>query len=132
MRILPLDQALELKQATFMWKLKNKLLPPSLISNFRTNNRNQTALLHNRLVSSTKHITFAGPRLWNDIHPTIQELKTPKSFSKALQKHLLNPGHNNNDINIRNNNRNINIRNNYNNGIYQGWRQGIGASRWDT
>ena len=30
MSILPLDESLELRQASFMWKLKNNLLPPSL------------------------------------------------------------------------------------------------------
>ena len=53
--ILPLVETLLLKQAKFMWKLQNELLPPSLSGNFKTNNRNQLVLSHNRLEHSAKH-----------------------------------------------------------------------------
>ena len=54
--ILPLEETFLLKQAKFMWKMQNELLPPSLTRNFKFNNRNQLALSHNRLDISAKHI----------------------------------------------------------------------------
>jgi hypothetical protein len=86
--ILPVDKNLELKQASFMWKLVNEMLPPSLSKNFRIN-RNQIVLSHNRLDTSAKHITYAGPRIWAKLPDHIKKLKFPKSFSKTLQKFLL-------------------------------------------
>ena len=87
--ILPLEETLQLKQAKFMWKLRNDVLPPSLSRNFRLNNRNQLIISHNRLNQSAKHITFAGPSLWNDIPSNIQDKPTPKAFSKAMKDFLL-------------------------------------------
>ena len=72
-----------------MWKMQNELLPPSLTQNFKTNNRNQLALSHNRLDISAKHITFAGPRLWNTIPENIQTKLTPKSFNNSMKKLLV-------------------------------------------
>ena len=88
MSILPLDESLELRQASFMWKLKNNLLPPSLASNFRTN-RNQVVLIHNRLQSSSKHITYAGPTIWLDLPENIQNKTSLKSFTKSFKEYLL-------------------------------------------
>ena len=88
MSILPLDESLELRQASFMWKLRNNLLPPSLASNFRTN-RNQVVLIHNRLQSSSKHITYAGPRIWLDLPENIQNKTSLKSFTKSFKEYLL-------------------------------------------
>ena len=48
--ILPVVKNLELKQAFFMWKLSNGILPPSLAANFRIV-RNQISVTHNRLSS---------------------------------------------------------------------------------
>ena len=87
--ILPLEETLLLKQAKFMWKLQNEILPPSLSRNFRMNNRSQLLLSHNRLEHSAKHITFSGPRLWNAIPSDIQNKLTPKSFSNSMKKFLL-------------------------------------------
>ena len=87
--ILPLEETLQLKQANFMWKFKNNLLPPSLSSNFRLNNRNQLAVTYNRLIQSASHITYAGPKLWNGIPSNIQDKTTPKSFSSAMKAYLL-------------------------------------------
>ena len=87
--ILPLEETLLLKQAKFMWKLQNELLPPSLSSNFKLNNRNQLALSYNRLDLSSKHIIYSGPRLWNSIPTDLQNKLTPKSFSKSMKEFLL-------------------------------------------
>ena len=87
--ILPLEETLLLKQAKHMWKLQHDLLPTSLSSTFKSNNRSQLALSHNRLAQSSKHITFAGPRLWNSIPSTLQDKLTPKSFSKSMKDFLL-------------------------------------------
>ena len=43
--ILPLEMDLELKQAKFMWKLDNDLIPKSLARNFRTSRIIYTKLL---------------------------------------------------------------------------------------
>ena len=87
--ILPLEETLQLRQANFMWKFKNNLLPSSLSSNFRLNNRNQLTVTYNRLIQSASHITHAGPKLWNGIPPNIQDKTTPKSFSNAMKAFLL-------------------------------------------
>ena len=87
--ILPLEETILLKQAKFMWKLQNELLPPSLSQNFKSNNRNQLAISHNRLEYSARHITYAGPRLWNAIPADIQNKLTPKSFSNSMKNFLL-------------------------------------------
>ena len=86
--ILPLEQNLELKQANFMWKLDNDLIPPSLANNFRLN-RNQINLAYNRLQTSNNHITYAGPRIWQKIPDNIKGKAFPKSFSKSYRSHLL-------------------------------------------
>ena len=87
--ILPLEETFLLKQAKFMWKLQNELLPPSLARNFNLNSRNQLTISHNRLEHSAKHITYAGPRLWSAIPEDIQNKLTPKSFSNSMQNFFL-------------------------------------------
>ena len=87
--ILPLEESLQLKQANFMWKLKNNLLPPSLSSNLRLNNRNQLGVPYNRLIQSASHIKYAGPKLWKGIPSNVQDKTTPKSFSNAMKAFLL-------------------------------------------
>ena len=87
--ILPLEETFLLKQAKFMWKLQNELLPPSLTRNFNLNSRNQLTISHNRLEHSAKHITYAGPRLWSAIPADIQNKLTPKSFSNSMKNFLL-------------------------------------------
>ena len=87
--ILPLEENLRLKQAKFMWKLKNNLIPSSLAANFKQNNRNQLTVSYNRLVQSARHITYAGPKLWKAIPSNIQDKATPKSFSNSMKTFLL-------------------------------------------
>ena len=86
--ILPLEKDLELKQATFMWKVENGQIPMSLFSNFRRN-RDKVVPILNRLESSAKHITYAGPKLWQSLPDQIKEIAFPKAFSKAVKNHLL-------------------------------------------
>ena len=86
--ILPLEQNLELKQGSFMWKLNNGMIPPSLANNFRQR-RNQINIVHNRLQASNNHITYAGPRLWQIIPDNIKGKAFPKSFSTSFRTHLL-------------------------------------------
>ena len=87
--ILPLEETLQLKQANFMWKLQNNLLPPSLSANFKQNNRNQLTTSYNRLAQSARHITYAGPKLWKAVPSNIQDKVTPKSFSNAMKAFLI-------------------------------------------
>ena len=103
--ILPLEKDFEAKQAIFMWKLDNGLIPRSLARNFRTN-RNKVIPFLNRLESSAKHITYAGPKIWHNLPGNIKKLAYPKSFSKAVQKFLLHGSFN--GITQNNNNRNVN------------------------
>ena len=84
--ILPLEKDFELKQTIFMWKLENGLIPKSLASNFRTS-RNRVIPILNRLESSAKHITYAGPKIWQKLPDEIKNIAFPKSFSKAVKNH---------------------------------------------
>ena len=110
--ILPLDKDFELKQSIFMWKLENGLIPISLANNFRMN-RNRIIPMLNRLESSAKHITYAGPKIWQTLPDDIKNITFPKTFSKAVKNLLLQ----NNPNNTIGNNR-----------IRQGQRF---QSRWD-
>ena len=70
LEILPLDKAIKLRQGKFMWKLANNYLPPSLSSNFTTHAvtvRSQFAMPAPRLDLASKHINYAGIKLWNEI-----------------------------------------------------------------
>ena len=90
--ILPLDRAIKLRRGKFMWKLVNNYLPPSLSSNFNSHSitvRSQFAMPAPRLELASRHINYAGIKLWNEIPLKIKQIKTQKSFSKTLQKHLL-------------------------------------------
>ena len=86
--ILPLEKDFELKQSIFMWKLANDVIPKSLARNFRTN-RNRVIPIFNRLESSAKHITYAGPKIWQSLPDDIKNIAFPKSFSKAVKNLLL-------------------------------------------
>ena len=71
-----------------MWKLENDIIPKSLARNFRTS-RNRIIPILNRLESSAKHITYAGPKVWQTLPDDIKNIAFPKSFSKAVKNHLL-------------------------------------------
>ena len=105
--ILPLEKDFEFKQALFMWKLDNNLIPKSLAKNFRTQ-RNRVIPIVNRLESSAKHITYAGPKIWHNLPNDIKNIAFPKSFSKAVKNYLLdipNNNQNNNTHRTSNSNR---------------------------
>ena len=87
-----------------MWKLENGLIPSSLASNFRTS-RNRIIPILNRLESSAKHITYAGPKIWQTLPDDIKNIAFPKSFSKAVKNHLLQNKTNNTISNGNNRNR---------------------------
>jgi hypothetical protein len=87
--ILPLEQAVQLKRANFMWKLEHGLIPHSLAANFKYNNRNLLVISQNRLAQSGSHITYAGPKIWSQLPAKIKDKTTPKSFNNALKAHLL-------------------------------------------
>ena len=90
--ILPLDKAIKLRQGKFMWKLANNFLPKSLSSNFTIHSitvRSTFALPAPRLGLASKHINYAGTKIWNEIPYRIKQSKTPKAFSKLLQQYLL-------------------------------------------
>ena len=110
---------LELKQANFMWKLDNDLIPKSLARNFRTS-RNRIVPIFNRLESSAKHITYAGPKIWQNLPDELKKIAFPKTFSKAMQNHLLP---NNHAINTTNSNTHRSLANRSRNQGFQ--------SRWD-
>ena len=117
--ILPLEMDLELKQANFMWKLDNDLIPKSLARNFRTS-RNRIVPIFNRLESSAKHITYAGPKIWQNLPDELKKIAFPKTFSKAMQNHLLPNKH---AINTTNSNTHRSLANRSRNQGFQ--------SRWD-
>ena len=83
-----------MKQAKFMWKLVNNYLPPSLSSNFKAHSiaiKSQFSTPAPRLDYASRHINYAGLKLWNSEVPLkIKQIKTFNSFSKTFHKHLLN------------------------------------------
>ena len=90
--ILPLDRAIKLRQGKFMWKLVNNYLPLSLSSNFTSHTitvKSQFAMPAPRLDLASRHINYAGIKLWNEIPVRIKQSKTPKAFSKNFQQYLL-------------------------------------------
>ena len=90
--ILPLDKAIKLRQGKFMWKLVNNYLPQSLSSNFTLHTitvRSQFAMPAPRLDLASRHINYAGIKLWNEIPLRIKQTTTPKAFSKTFQQYLL-------------------------------------------
>ena len=95
LNILPLKSSYLLKQAKFMWKLNNGFLPRGIASNFHPHStniglRSRYSISHARLQCSRKHITHAGPLLWQKIPTEIKNVKFLKSFSIKLKKHLIN------------------------------------------
>ena len=90
LNILPLGKTFKLKQAKFMWKLTNNYLPCSISANFNQYTRqlrSQFNVPTVRLNYASKHITYAGIKLWNNEIPNnIKQKKTLKSFSKSLHK----------------------------------------------
>ena len=76
-----------------MWKLENDLIPNSLARNFRKN-RNRVIPILNRLETSAKHITYAGPKIWQALPDDIKKIAYPKSFNKAVKNHLLDINNN--------------------------------------
>ena len=90
--ILPLEKAIKLTQGTFMWKLVNNYLPSSLSSNFTSHTitvRSQFAMPAPRLDLASRHINYAGIKLWYEIPVRIKQSKTPKAFSKIFEQYLL-------------------------------------------
>ena len=79
-----------MKNAIFMWKLYNGLLPNSLSSNFNTNARTQYSISESRLASLEKFVLFAGPKDWNEVPINIKEKPILSSFSKSLSKYYIN------------------------------------------
>ena len=77
--ILPIDKAIKLRQGKFMWKLVNNYLPQSLSANFSTHTitiRSQFAMPAPRLDLASRHINYAGIKLWNEIPLRIKQIKT--------------------------------------------------------
>ena len=71
-----MEKDFERKQAIFMWKLDKELVPKSLARNFRVN-RNRVVPILNRLESSAKHITYAGPKVWQNLLDNIKNIAFP-------------------------------------------------------
>jgi len=42
-----------------------------------------------RLELASRHINYAGIKLWNEIPHKIKQIKTQKAFSKTLHQYLL-------------------------------------------
>ena len=89
LEILPLEKSIELKNAKFMWKLINGILPESLSNNFRSNERTNISNSISRLESLKRFIRFSGPKLWNELPQCITSKPTLNSFSNALKKYFI-------------------------------------------
>ena len=90
LEILPLEQSYHLKNAKHMWKFHNNYLPPSLLSNFNFNSRNQITKSYSRLDSLKRFSLFTAPEVWDELPTSIKEQFTLKSFSDNVKKHFLN------------------------------------------
>ena len=89
LEILPLDKSIELKNAKFMWRLKNGFLPESLANNFPNTVRTNVVNSISRLESLKRFILFAGPKLWNELPLCIRNKPSLNSFSNTLKKYLI-------------------------------------------
>ena len=98
LNILPLDDLNKQKRGSYMWKLKNDLLPTYLTSWFQRNNSTIINRIHThkyvlpipRLEYSKRHITYSGVKLWNIEIPNNLKLSTSvESFKKNYQKLLI-------------------------------------------
>ena len=78
-----------MKNAKFMWKLYNGLLPVSLSTNFYKNSRTQYSISESRLLSLKKFVLYAGHKVWSDIPSYIKDNSSLKSFSKCLYKYYI-------------------------------------------
>ena len=72
-----------------MWRLKNGILPESLASNFRNNDRTNVTNSISRLESLKGYILFAGPKLWNELPSRITNKPSLNSFSNSLKKYFI-------------------------------------------
>ena len=105
LNILPLDELIKSRRASYLWKLKNNLLPPTLASWFRKNNSEITNRINTDLVTqlntviyhlpqprleyAKRHITYTGVLLWNnDIPNDLKQSTSAKIFKKKFYKHL--------------------------------------------
>ena len=89
LKILPLSNSLELRQAKHMWKLINGFLSPSMSSQFNFNERTGFSISFSRLVSLQRFILFTGPITWNQVPDIIKNKSSLNSFTKFLKIHLL-------------------------------------------
>ena len=90
LRILPLVNAIEMKNAKFMWKLVNGYLPKSLAAHFNSNERTLYSNSLSRLSSLSQFVLYSGPVFWKKLPLKIRQSKTLNSFSNSLMDHLLN------------------------------------------
>ena len=88
LKILPLSNSLELRQAKHMWKLINGFLPPCMSSQFNFNKRTVFSISYSRLVSLQRFILFMGPITWNQVPDIIKHKSSLHSFNKFLKTHL--------------------------------------------
>ena len=97
--ILPLDDHIKLRRATYMWKLKNKLLPNSLTSWFRVNESVIANRIHDdtsyllqqpRLEYTKRSISYTGVKIWNtEIPSALKKSTSSKLFTQKLKTILL-------------------------------------------
>ena len=98
LNILPLNELIKLRRASFMWKLKNDALPLSLSSWFKLNNSEIANRIYyklyclppTRLEYGKRQITYCGVKLWNtEIKTTLKKSTSLKIFMKKYHKDLL-------------------------------------------
>ena len=92
--ILPMDHLIKHKQATFMWKLTNNLIPTPVKYLFKpstslidTRQGHKYLLPAPRLNISQRHITYSGVKTWNTVVPPA--LKATKKL-KISQRNIEN------------------------------------------
>ena len=99
LNILPLNEQIKHKQATFMWKLRNGYIPTPVNDLFTLNtsetitrtNINKYNLPNPRLDYGKRHITYSCVKLWNaEIPPNLKRITLYNNFSKKYKEFLLN------------------------------------------
>ena len=98
LNILPLQEFIKLRRASYMWKLKNGILPVTLSKCFQKNNSeisrrifpNSYILPYPRLEYAKRHINYSGVILWNtEINDSLKQSTSMKTLKNEYHKQLI-------------------------------------------
>ena len=116
-KILPFYKHIQLRRASFMWKVSNGFVHPPICDIFAKNPHDGKYLLpHVKADYEKNHFHYSCVKAWLQVPDEIKQVSTVSCFNLRYKDHLLgNPNNtNNNNNNNINNNNNNNINNNDN------------------